>query len=74
MSGYGVSADAGGNLYFVAGNSDPSGTTYDGVNNIQNSVIKNSPDLTTVLSLFTPSNVSELDKRDEDFGSGGVRK
>jgi hypothetical protein len=72
MSGYGVSADASGNLYFVTGNSDPSGTTYDGINNIQNSVIKMSPDLTTVLSLFTPSNVALLDKKDEDFGSGGV--
>jgi hypothetical protein len=72
MSGYGISADAAGNLYFVTGNSDPSGTTYDGVNNIQNSVIKISPDLTTVLSLFTPSNVAELDEKDEDFGSGGV--
>jgi hypothetical protein len=72
MSGYGLSADANGNLYFVTGNSDPSGTTYDGVNNIQNSVIKISPDLRTVLSLFTPYNVATLDENDLDFGSGGV--
>jgi hypothetical protein len=72
MSGYGIAADANGDLYFVTGNSDPSGTTYDGVNNIQNSVIKISSDLTEVLSLFTPFNVDGLDKNDLDFGSGGV--
>jgi hypothetical protein len=72
MSGYGIAADAVGDLYFVTGNSDPSGTTYDGVNNIENSVIEMSSDLTTVLSLFTPFNVDGLDKNDLDFGSGGV--
>ena len=40
--------------------------------NIQESVIKISPDLSTVLDLFTPSNWSALDQRDHDFGSGGV--
>lgn len=72
MSGYGVAADLSGNLYFVTGNSDWSGTTYDGVTNIQESVVKVSPDLTTVLGLFTPSDVGDLDKQDNDYGSGGV--
>jgi hypothetical protein len=72
MSGYGISADEDGNLYFVTGNSDYSGTTYDGVYNIQESVAKVSPDLTKVLSLFTPYDQAELDNRDTDFGSGGV--
>jgi hypothetical protein len=72
MSGYGVSADEDGNLYFVTGNSDYSGTTYDGVYNIQESVVKVSPDLTKVLSLFTPFDQGTLDNYDNDFGSGGV--
>jgi hypothetical protein len=72
MSGYGLAADDSGNVVFVTGNSDPSGTTYDGVSNIQESVIKVSSDLTTVVDLFTPSNQANLDQNDTDFGSGGV--
>ncbi len=72
MSGYGPATDDDGNLLFVTGNSDPSGTTYDGVTNIQESVIKISPTLTTVLDLFTPYDWPLLDEYDSDFGSGGV--
>jgi hypothetical protein len=72
MSGYGPAVDDSGNILFATGNSDPSGSTYDGVSNIQESVVKVSPDLTTVLGLFTPSNQSYLDRYDADFGSGGV--
>ncbi len=72
MSGYGPAVDDEGNILFVTGNSDPSGITYDGVTNIQESVIKISPTLTTVLDLFTPDNQAALDKEDVDFGSGGV--
>jgi hypothetical protein len=72
MSGYGPSLDDSGNILFATGNSDPSGSTYDGVSNIQESVVKVSPDLTTVMDLFTPSDQSNLDKWDADFGSGGV--
>jgi hypothetical protein len=72
MSGYGPSVDDSGDLLFVTGNSDPSGTTYDGVTNIQESVVKVSADLTTVLDLFTPDNVGVLDEFDMDFGSGGA--
>ena len=72
MSGYGLAADHAGNILFVTGNSDYSGTTYDGITNIQESVVKVSPTLTTVLDLFTPSNQSSLDQADADFGSGGV--
>ena len=72
MSGYGPAADDSGNILFVTSNSDPSGTTYDGVTNIQESVVKVSSDLTTVLDLFTPSNVAYLDQNDQDFGAGGV--
>lgn len=72
MSGYGPSTDDSGNILFVTGNSDYSGTTYDGVSNIQESVVKVSSNLTTVLDLFTPKNQSNLDQSDNDFGSGGV--
>jgi hypothetical protein len=72
MSGYAPAVDDSGNILVVTGNSDPSGTTYDGVTNIQESVIKISPDLSTVLDLFTPSDWPLLDKTDDDFGSGGV--
>ncbi len=72
MSGYGPSTDDDGNILFITGNSDPSGTTYDGVSNIQESVVKVSPNLSTVLDLFTPKNQSVLDQTDQDFGSGGV--
>ena len=72
MSGYGLAADDSGNILFVTGNSDYSGTTYDGVTNIQESVVKISPTLTTVLDLFTPANQSSLDQSDADYGSGGA--
>ena len=72
MSGYGPAADDSGNILFVTGNSDYSGTTYDGVTNIQESVVKVSSNLDVVLDLFTPDNQSSLDQGDADFGSGGV--
>jgi len=72
MSGYGPAADDSGNVLFVTGNSDYSGTTYDGVSNIQESVVKISSDLTTMLDLFTPMNWASLDQGDTDFGSGGL--
>src|SRR5450755_2119240 len=72
MSGYGLAADDSGNVLFVTGNSDYSGTTYDGVSNIQESVVKVSSNLSTVLDLFTPKNQATLDQADADFGSGGA--
>jgi hypothetical protein len=72
MSGYGVAFSPGGNLYFVTGNSDPSGTTYAPPNNVQESVVKVSPDLTQMLDYFTPTNVAALDINDADFASGGA--
>ena len=67
MSGYGIAADETGNLFFVTGNSDYSGTTYDGVTDIQESVIEVSGDLTQVLDLFTPDDWSYLDQGDIDY-------
>jgi len=70
MSGYGPATDDSGNVLFVTGNS--SATTYDGVTNIQESVVKVPSTLGTVSDLFTPKNQSSLDQGDTDFGSGGV--
>ncbi len=76
MSGYGVSADANGSVYFTTGNSDSSGQTYNPATNLEESVVKLSPDLSTVQGYFTPSGNSygygQLDKADNDFGAGGV--
>ncbi len=72
MSGYAPATDDSGDILFVTGNSDYSGTTYNGVTNIQESVVKVSPTLATVLDLFTPSDQAQLDEGDLDFGSGGV--
>jgi hypothetical protein len=77
MSGYGPSS-GGSNVYFVTGNSDPSGTTYDKTKsvNLSESVIEISSTLNRIVSYFSPTDagadVAELDQNDEDFGSGGV--
>jgi len=72
MSGFGIAAGSTGDLFFVTGNSDYSGTTYNGVSNLAESVVRVSGDLSTVLDAFTPSDEANLDMDDSDFGSGGV--
>ena len=70
MSGFAPAADASGNLFFLTANSDPG--TYDGVTNIQESAVKLTGDLSTVLDLFTPHQQQTWDSDDNDFGSGGI--
>jgi hypothetical protein len=72
MSGYGVADDGAGHVFFVTANSDPAVDTYTGTTNIQESVVQMPEALTSVLDLFTPSNVFALDQNDADYGSGGV--
>ncbi|HEX3664426.1 MAG TPA: hypothetical protein VHU23_04245 [Rhizomicrobium sp.] len=72
MSGYGLAANSAGSVYFVTGNSDYSGTTFNKKTNIAESAAEMSPDLTTRLGLFTPSDHRDLDQGDIDFGSGGI--
>jgi outer membrane protein assembly factor BamB len=72
MSGFGVASDIDGNLYAVTGNTDPGGHTFNFPNNLSESAIKISGDLTKVLGAFTPDNVDALDHDDKDFGSGGI--
>jgi PQQ enzyme repeat len=81
MSGYGLAADSK-LIYFATGNSDcnfydnpelcPPKTTYDGVTNIQESVIAIEPTLTTRTGVFTPSNVFQMDIDDADLGAAGM--
>jgi hypothetical protein len=72
MSGYGPATDDAGNILVVTGNSDMNADTYDGTTDIQESVVKVSSTLSSVLDLFTPSDQWYLDQHDIDFGSGGV--
>ena len=77
MSGYGISVDTAGSLFVVTGNGDPSGTAYNPPYGIAESVVKLSPDLTTVQSIFTPaggggSDYATLEATDGDFSAGGV--
>ena len=81
MSGFGV-AGANGHVFFSTGNSDcnfylspelcPSESTYDGVTNIQESVISMQPNLAQRDGVFTPSNVFQMDIDDADLGAAGV--
>jgi hypothetical protein len=71
MSGNGLAASPTGGIFFTTGNSDP-GTSYDPVNNLSESVVNMSSDLTQVTDFFTPSNVNFLDNNDMDVSSGGV--
>jgi len=72
MSGYGLAANSAGSVYFVTGNSDYSGTTLSKNYNITETAAQMSGDLTTLQSRFTPSDWSQLENYDEDFGSGGL--
>ncbi|MBV9693045.1 MAG: hypothetical protein JO261_05035, partial [Alphaproteobacteria bacterium] len=72
MSGYGLASNPStGDIYFVTGNSDYSGTTLDPKKNIAESAVQMSADLSTVKSLFTPPDAVTLENQDTDYGSGG---
>jgi len=70
MSGSGPAVDENGDVYFSTGNSNPG--SYDGVNNIQESVVKIAPNDGQLLSLYTPEAVDAYDTDDTDLGGGGV--
>lgn len=70
MSGYGPStASANNTVYVVTSNSDMN--SY-GLNNLDESVLKLSADLSGVQSFFTDADRANLDKGDADLGSGGA--
>ena len=76
MSGAGPAGSLRGDVYFVTGNSDFSGRTFDPKSNIEESAAELSADLSSVEGLFTPRGPKfgwrALDKVDNDFGSGGI--
>ncbi|HEU5478287.1 MAG TPA: hypothetical protein VFU90_00570, partial [Candidatus Tumulicola sp.] len=70
MTGFAPAVDADGSLFAVTGNG-----AFDanmGGKNYGESVLRLSPDLTTDIDYFTPSNWSSLNGGDTDFGSGGI--
>jgi|SRR5579863_868813 len=81
MSGYGLASN-GSDIFFATGNSDcnfykspefcPPASTYDGVTNVQESVIGVQPSLAARTGVFTPSNVFQMDIDDADLGAAGV--
>jgi len=70
MSGSGPAVSSDGYLFFATGNSDPG--SYDSVQNLSESLVKITSDLSSVVDFFTPSEVDSLDNADLDFGAGGV--
>jgi outer membrane protein assembly factor BamB len=72
MSGFGLASSLAGDIYFVTGNSDPSGTEFNRIFNISESVVQVGARLARVKSLFTPTDWPGLEVSDFDFGSGGV--
>lgn len=70
MSGWGPAAvPADGAIFFVTSNSDQN--TY-GSDNIDESVLQVSPNLSVTDSYYTDPNRATLDAHDEDLGSGGA--
>jgi len=72
QSGYGPAADASGGIYFSTGNSDPGTPSYSQSFNRPDSIVHLSPDLTSLVDSFTPSNYFNLDQADLDLGSAGM--
>jgi hypothetical protein len=70
MSGNGLAASPTGGIFFATGNSGKN--SYNSVNNLSESVVNLSSDLTQVTDFFTPSNVNTMDANDSDLSSGGV--
>ncbi|HXW51211.1 MAG TPA: hypothetical protein VEJ41_04415 [Candidatus Acidoferrales bacterium] len=70
MSGYASAVDWQGNIYFATGNG--AFDANDGGLNYGQSVVKITPDLSTVLGFFTPQDFAYLNSQDLDLGSGGV--
>src|SRR5208283_575246 len=67
MSGYGIASDSSGDLFFTTANSDTVQT-----DNLQESAVRLSSDLTTVNDYFTPWDFVGHDEHDQEFGSGGL--
>lgn len=72
QSGFGPTADAGGDIFFSTGNSDPSTPSYSQAFNRPDSMVRLSSDLATLKDSFTTYDYFGLDEEDGDVGSGGL--
>ena len=73
MAGYGLASDSTGDIYFATGNSDKTNDVWDGVTDIQESVVRLShSNLNTIVNIFAPTDEFILDQHDRDLGGGGV--
>ncbi len=72
QSGYGPAADAGGDIFFSTGNSDPNNPSYSQAFNRPDSMVRLSSDLLTLKDSFTTYDYFNLDGFDADMGSGGL--
>jgi len=72
QSGFGPAADAGGDIFFSTGNSDPITPSYSEAFNRPDSMVRLSADLTTLKDSFTTYDYFALDGFDADMGSGGL--
>jgi hypothetical protein len=67
MSGSGLAADPSGNVYAMTANGH-----WDGIANFADAFVKLSPNLSTLLGSYSPSNQAMLAANDLDLGAGGV--
>lgn len=72
QSGFGLAADAGGDILFATGNSDPGTPSYSQAFNRPDSMVRLSSDLLTLKDSFTTYDYFSLDGFDADVGSGGL--
>ncbi len=72
QSGYGIAADANGNIFFSTGNSNPYYPSYSQAFNRPESLVELSPDLLILEDSFTTYDYFQLDQYDNDVGSGGM--
>ena len=76
MSGFGLAGSVAGDVYFITGNSDYAGDSYNKKTNIAESVVQMPSDLSKVKHLYTPIGGPDgweaLDQADLDFGAGGI--
>lgn len=70
QSGFGLTADAAGHVFFTTGNGPFDADT--GGRDFGDSLLELTPDLGRVIDYFTPSTQHELDQNDADFGGGGL--
>ena len=69
MSGFAPAVDPQGNVFVSTGNGS---TSFSSPQALASSILKLSPDLSSVVDYFTPANYALLDQTDGDMSSGGV--